>query len=48
MSFKVYITLIKSQEPQTEYKKLILMIGTHQLIYELKRKVEKEFGELFP
>ena len=31
-----------------EYQKLVLMTSGHQMIYELKRKIEKEFSELFP
>lgn len=29
-------------------KKLVLMISPSKMIYELKRKIEKEYSELFP
>lgn len=45
-SLKIYVTLEKANDFQ--YKKLVLMIGGTQMIFELKRKIEKEFSELFP
>ena len=31
-----------------EYKKLVLMIEESAHIYDLKRRIEREFAELFP
>lgn len=38
---------LKSQSDQ-EYKKLTLLIDATSRISELKRQIEKEFGDLFP
>ena len=45
---KLYISLRKRQDDVTDYKKLVLMISEQSWIYELKRKIEREFSELFP
>lgn len=38
---------LKTQSDQ-EYKKLTLLIDANSRISELKRQIEKEFGDLFP
>ena len=43
---KVYVSLTK--EDGREYRKLVLMASGSQMLFELKRKIEKEFGELYP
>ena len=48
MSIKLYVTLLKHQDSQIEYKKLIVMVDTSQRVSMLKRKIEQEFTELFP
>ena len=45
---KVYVTLRKRYEQPNEYKKLVLMATSGARVFELKRKVEREFSELFP
>ena len=45
---KLYVSLKKHQDDQGDYKKLILMTSENSWIYELKRKIEREFSELFP
>lgn len=45
---KIYVTMRKAYQPDSDFKKLLLMIGGQSMIYELKRKIEKEFSELFP
>ena len=47
-SFRIYVTLRQSYESSVDYKKLILMTSPHIRIAELKRKIEKEFVDLFP
>ena len=47
-SFKVYVILTEQYVQPQDSKKLVLMIDTKQMIYELKRKVEREYSELFP
>ena len=45
---KLYITLRKKPDSTDEYKKLVLMIEDGAYICDLKRRVEREFAELFP
>lgn len=45
---KLYITLRRRPDTTDEYKKLVLMIEDSAHIYELKRRIEREFAELFP
>ena len=48
---KLYITLgTKSgaHSSGAEYKKLVLMIEETALVRDLKRRIEREFAELFP
>ena len=37
-----------TKEDGREYKKIVLMASGGQMLFELKRKIEKEFGELYP
>ena len=37
---KVYIT--------ADSKKMLLMVGLNQMVYEVKRKIEAEYSQLFP
>ena len=57
--FKVYITLRKNYESDVDYKRLMIMINRKPFllltslkamnkIADLKRKIEKEFVDLFP
>jgi Cdc14 phosphatase binding protein N-terminus len=48
MNIRIYVTLLKHQDSQIEYKKLIVMVDTSLRVSMLKRKVEQEFTELFP
>lgn len=48
MNIKLYVTLLKHQDSQIEYKKLIVMVDTSLRVSMLKRKIEQEFTELFP
>ena len=43
---KLFVSL-KTHSDQ-EYKKLTLLIDANSRISELKRQIEKEFGDLFP
>lgn len=45
---KVYVTLRKPFQQDSDFKKLVLMISSSQMVYELKRKIEREYSELFP
>ena len=48
VQIKLDVSLRKRQDDVTDYKKLVLMISEQAWIYELKRKIEREFSELFP
>ena len=48
MLLKIYIVLRKDYDKEGDYKKMLLMVGGPHMVYELKRKIEKEFSELFP
>ena len=48
MNIRLYVTLLKHQDSQIEYKKLIVMVDTSLKVSMLKRKIEQEFTELFP
>lgn len=45
---RIYVTLKKSYEGDEDYKKLSIMSHNSMYISELKRKIEKEFVDLFP
>jgi hypothetical protein len=45
---RVYITLKKRYEQEGEYKKMLLMATGASRVFELKRRLEREFSELFP
>ena len=45
---KVYVTLKKEYEQDIDYKRITVMIDPTQRISELKRKIEREFVDLFP
>jgi hypothetical protein len=45
---RIYVTLKKAYEGDEDYKKLSIMTHNNMYIAELKRKVEKEFVDLFP
>lgn len=47
-TLRVYVTLRKNYESDVDYKRLILMIDPGSKISDLKRKIEKEFSDLFP
>lgn len=38
----------KDYEGKVDYKKMLFMVDGPTKVYELKRKIEKEFCELFP
>ena len=48
MNIRLYVTLLKHQDSQIEYKKLIVMVDPSLRVSMLKRKIEQEFTELFP
>jgi len=45
---KLYITIRKKPDTVDDYKKLLLMIEDSCQVFELKRRIEREFAELFP
>ena len=45
---KLYITLRKQVDSVETYKKLMLMIEDSGQVFDLKRRIEREFSELFP
>ncbi|CDW78890.1 UNKNOWN [Stylonychia lemnae] len=45
---KIYVTMRKDYESDIDYKRLTLMIESNARIADLKRKIEKEFTDLFP
>ena len=45
---RLYITLRKVPDSSDEYKKLVLMIDNTAQVSDLKRRIEREFAELFP
>ena len=45
---KLYITMRKKPDTLDDYKKLLLMIEDSAQVFELKRRIEREFAELFP
>ena len=47
-AIRVYVTLKKAYEGDEDYKKLSIMTNSNMYISELKRKIEKEFVDLFP
>ena len=47
-AIRIYVTLKKEYEGLDDYKKLSIMSNNSMLISELKRKIEKEFVDLFP
>ena len=44
---KLYVTLWKKENSQEIYKKLVLVIQDSCQIFDLKRRIEREFAELF-
>ena len=47
-AIRIYVTLKKEYEGSDDYKKLSIMTNNSMYIAELKRKIEKEFVDLFP
>jgi hypothetical protein len=47
-AIRVYVSLRKSGESMTDYRKLILMVPVNIKVSMLKRQIEKEFADLFP
>jgi hypothetical protein len=47
-SLRLFVTLKKTYDGDADYKKLLIMTHSTMRIAELKRKVEKEFNDLFP
>ena len=45
---RVLVTLRKTYGGNEEYKKLMLVVPSHDKIYNLKRLIEREFLDLFP
>lgn len=45
---KLYITLRAKPDSTDDYKKLVLMIEYTARVADLKRRIEREFAELFP
>ncbi len=45
---KLYITLRKKPDALDAYKKMLLMVEDNAKVFDLKRRIEREFCELFP
>ena len=45
---RVMVTLRKTYGGTEEYKKMMLVVPSHDKVYNLKRLIEKEFLDLFP